>query len=518
MNKMSVMVLLVFSDMFFSCGISNAGEMLNFQQQSYIPEFAWQEILSPEQAKHFNNGQPIKDKKELVEGELVLLKKSDTEWQFAQINFSVFGQVGPIIGYWSFDHDSSQSELVGTPETGDFYTLSSFWKELLQPDKSHRVDFPARFKAELDAFCDFQQNNPKKMKNDRVEVHIVRNREKPRIMEMGDLHGDLKSLAANLVHATMYDSFLNSDGKLANRFDYLVFTGDVGDRGVDDVYVWFSLLKLMNANDNHVIVTRGNHESEAIAQHYGYKDRFFQRIGEPSNVSQVSATELWPKMLVAWEYLPLALLMGVRGDDTAPFTDFIMFVHAGFDVSWYMEEPITLGLLLAPGDYNSCEMPLYKTVQGKQYPIMKLNFTWTDYLSTTLENLAKTDIDAYLVAEGKRKAGEESFNRAAIRVFCGEIENIFFDRACISSVFRGHDHAAVRNIGNIGKLTGYPQAPWQEVEANEKIPLSGTYDTYTFIAARNIYEVGADSRVNAYGIIFPSLHGGRWYLIPRKFQ
>jgi len=203
--------------------------------------------------------------------------------------------------------------------------------------------------------------------------------------------------------------------------------------------------------------------------------------------------------------LPHFILFGIKTPCT-DFCDFIMATHAGFDPNWYMQE------LIEPARKS-----VEKTIISIDLPagVKDINYTWSDLVPTEQTEAALESQQAARIVPGRRGAGEDRLNHASVRRYG---HNVSKTNSCgFSAIIRAHDHAGVSGIGNIGKLIDNPSSPWKGLTPFEWYPLSESYDAYTFIAARNIASVGADSRWNAYGILKAG-DNGRWYLQPIEFQ
>ena len=87
-----------------------------------------------------------------------------------------------------------------------------------------------------------------------VEGCLVRLRGEGELIVVGDIHGDLHSLA-----------FILSDSSFMERAERgedvrLAFLGDYGDRGAHSVEVYYVLFKLKATYPDRVVLLRGNHE------------------------------------------------------------------------------------------------------------------------------------------------------------------------------------------------------------------------------------------------------------------
>lgn len=115
----------------------------------------------------------------------------------------------------------------------------------------------------------------------------------------GDLHGDIRSLLANL-------AWLNGQGYLRG-FDiartnfHMIFLGDFTDRGAYGVEVLYTLLRLKLANPDRVFLTRGNHEEASMQSRYGFFSEGQGKYGREFNALKIGR---------ASDFFPVAIYVG----------------------------------------------------------------------------------------------------------------------------------------------------------------------------------------------------------------
>jgi hypothetical protein len=78
------------------------------------------------------------------------------------------------------------------------------------------------------------------------------------IIFIGDLHGEFESVASVQKYVQKYDNH------------YFVFLGDYADRGSEQVETFNVVMALALALPDRVLMLRGNHESNEIAERYGF--------------------------------------------------------------------------------------------------------------------------------------------------------------------------------------------------------------------------------------------------------
>ena len=143
----------------------------------------------------------------------------------------------------------------------------------------------------------------------------------------GDLHGDIRSLVSTL-------DWLNENGfmdgfKLKESNTYFVFLGDYVDRGSYGVEVLYTLMRLKLANQDQVLMARGNHEDFKMTATYG-----FLREGQMKYRREFNPLPLWR----IYDFLPVVIYLGV-GDD------YLQCNHGGMEPGY---DPKSL--LADPGD------------------------------------------------------------------------------------------------------------------------------------------------------------------------
>ena len=129
----------------------------------------------------------------------------------------------------------------------------------------------------------------------------------------GDLHGDIRSLLANL-------TWLNERGYLRG-FDiartnfHMIFLGDFTDRGAYGVEVLYTLLRLKLANPGRVYLVRGNHEEAAMQSRYGFFQEGQGKYGREFNAARVGRVS---------DFFPVVIYAGAG-------TNFIQCNHGGVE-------------------------------------------------------------------------------------------------------------------------------------------------------------------------------------------
>lgn len=179
---------------------------------------------------------------------------------------------------------------------------------------------------------DYQTNWPEPRANGQQPspTNIIRRivQQNAKICFMGDIHGSLGALIRNLLVLQDF-KFLDATFKITDPNNLMVFTGDYISRGKHSIGVIYTLLLLVAANPNQVILLRGNHEDPniSIQPHY---DNIDQLKNLYFNGDEAKAKDFFQTTLRFnfFDRLPIALLLGVQAQKGI---NWIQSCHGGID-------------------------------------------------------------------------------------------------------------------------------------------------------------------------------------------
>ncbi len=97
------------------------------------------------------------------------------------------------------------------------------------------------------------------------------------VIVIGDLHGDLKSLI-KLIEIIKLE-----------KPKYVVFLGDIVDRGLYQLECLILVLALKIKDSNKYFLLRGNHETLEVNRNYGFFQDFLNRFKDPKKFNHVTA-------------------------------------------------------------------------------------------------------------------------------------------------------------------------------------------------------------------------------------
>ncbi|MFA6535273.1 MAG: metallophosphoesterase, partial [Candidatus Babeliales bacterium] len=146
------------------------------------------------------------------------------------------------------------------------------------------------------------------------------------IVVFGDIHGSIHSLIRNLWRL-FRKGFLDENLKITDPKGYIVFLGDLVDRGRYGIEVLFLSMFLKNNNFDKVFILRGNHEDPKMGIGGGlYTIRDEVKLKYPK-LSEDIIRNLISRLNCFYDLLPSALFIGCNKNYT-------VFSHAGIDPSY----------------------------------------------------------------------------------------------------------------------------------------------------------------------------------------
>jgi hypothetical protein len=299
---------------------------------------------------------------------------------------------------------------------------------------------------------------------------------------IGDLHGDLDSLARNLTRISEQLKLLNRQGKFAHN-TYLVLLGDYTDRGQLGCQCWYTLMRLALENPERVFLVRGNHETEKFSQLKKYYKSFYQEW--ESMFSQEQISTWWPEMLTIFENLMSGVLLGLR---FVNYYDFIFLCHGGYASSWSPSYFIKMLI--------NADKPLMTEVADDQAVALMNN----DFIGLSSQNNMAEQKKLRLHKEGEHIDWQEM--RKFLRDNGSAIDWQATYQYCLRSILRGHQHAE----GGIVQLRPMDN-PWRKLHHRQTYEVD-QYSVYSFTSSPTNY-----GKEDAFGLLYAAPNG-RWYLTP----
>jgi len=120
---------------------------------------------------------------------------------------------------------------------------------------------------------------------------------------IGDIHCSFDVLLAQIEQMRKLDCFKNPHSLQLKDNNYLIFTGDLADRGTEGTKVWLLAMGLKILNPNNVFICRGNHETRYLMSYYGFIDELR---------SHFYRTKLESDFELLFSYLPVAVFLGIK--------------------------------------------------------------------------------------------------------------------------------------------------------------------------------------------------------------
>ncbi|KKP29214.1 MAG: hypothetical protein UR12_C0012G0002 [candidate division TM6 bacterium GW2011_GWF2_30_66] len=195
---------------------------------------------------------------------------------------------------------------------GDIHSLILFLDSLYNP-KSTKTDIEKFFDQETDykvKFCNYVYNNS--TIDDNVDYEQDCSQEK-------------------LKKPVFDDNF-----KIIDPNDYIVLLGDYTGRGIYCAEVLYTIARLKIANPKNVILLRGNHDCIGMGILDGLFGEFYEKFGK-----FINEEEVFRLFNDFYNFLPVALFMGVLPNDECDDKNYILFCHGGIEFG-YNPNPLLL--------------------------------------------------------------------------------------------------------------------------------------------------------------------------------
>jgi hypothetical protein len=140
----------------------------------------------------------------------------------------------------------------------------------------------------------------------------------------GDRHGGMWK---NFYEKLKSDGILSPDGTIKDRH-FFIFLGDYADRGAYGTETYISLASLWLKNPDKVVLLRGNHEDQELAEilssHKHFGPLSFYRECEYKGIPDA----LRNRLMETWRQLPSALYLSFDGKE------FGLFAHGGIEFGY----------------------------------------------------------------------------------------------------------------------------------------------------------------------------------------
>lgn len=246
-----------------------------------------------------------------------------------------------------------------------------------------------------------------------------------KIITIGDLHGNVHSLA-RIIKTIYQKNLINAQGFLAPN-TYLIFTGDLGDRGHYSIETWYLALLLKCNNPNNVIILQGNHETKELALAYGITAEIIAKYTEQDK--SLAGYVAYSSLLKIFNLLPQTCFIGTLGENNTIM--FLQYVHAGlpdFIDQNNISFTIDFNALLT----HACSSPTGQTISI--YPtIPKHNgLIWNSFFSTE-------QTPYQTIIEGDRcEKKDKLFHGAAVLEYLKN--HSLYNSYKLCGIIRGHDH------------------------------------------------------------------------------
>jgi hypothetical protein len=225
------------------------------------------------------------------------------------------------------------------------------------------------------------------------KIHVNK---KAKIIFFGDFHGSLHTLIRSLLRLKIL-GYINENFILSDNI-YIVFLGDIIDRGIYGCELLYIIMDLKIKNKNNVFMCKGNHESGDISIKYGFLNEISEKYKDADNI-------LYNNIINSWNLLPNAFFL------TYDNVKYIQLCHGGF----CKELPKIKQFLKS--NKNHCEISISNAD----------DFLWSDYIcGNQMEN-------------NNEEYGKHNIHRNIGRIYTtGESLRYLNDSEHLLGIIRGH--------------------------------------------------------------------------------
>lgn len=328
------------------------------------------------------------------------------------------------------------------------------------------------------------------------------------IVTIGDLHGEVHALA-QIIRSLQYKNLMDQYGALSSN-TYLVFLGDLMDRGSYSIETLSLALLLKKQNPDHVIIIRGNHEQLNAMTKYGTIQECITKYGE------LNATTIIKNLITLFDLLPPVCFIGTPSHNQK--LQFLQFNHGGLPYSFnydtpntYQQEPLFVYGITEPIDtfikilLQRCT---YNTGNNTTFFYSCSNmpknngFLWSDFINH----------DQLYTSNDRRSMGVVASSQA-FNAYTQKINTP--NSALVCGIIRGHQHMphGINQFHTIDTFTLAPENPngWLPLESGITIPCTQQHTTlpiFTITSRPNAYNC------NAYALVHYDDATQTWMLTP----
>lgn len=332
------------------------------------------------------------------------------------------------------------------------------------------------------------------------------------IVTIGDLHGEVHALA-QIIRSLQCKNLMDQYGTLSPR-TYLVFLGDLVDRGSYSIETLALALLLKKQNPDHVIIIRGNHEQLKPMTKYGTIQECITKYGN------INAITIIKNLITLFDLLPPACFIGTQSNNQK--IQFLQFNHGGLPYSFnydtqntYQQEPLFVYGITEPIDtfikillqrcaLNTCNNTTFFYCSSD---LPKNNgFLWSDFVNHDQIYTSSDHRSMGVVASSQAfNAYTQKINTPNSVLLCG--------------IIRGHQHMrhGINQFHTIDTFSLTPENPngWLPLESEITIPCTQQHaglPIFTITSRPNAYNC------NAYALVHYNDATQTWMLTPHIMQ
>ena len=185
-----------------------------------------------------------------------------------------------------------------------------------------------------DSIVSLLHDEPVQVGNMRTTGRLIEVPAEGEAIVIGDLHGDLETLAQILNASEFTQKVEHGDHSL------LIFLGDYGDRGIFSPEVYYVVLSLKASFPEHVILLRGNHEGpdDLLASPHDLPVYLHNKFGNKSNEAYAKLKGLFSQLHNAVLVKDSCVLLHGGVPSMAKSVDDLAYAHLKHPQESHLEE------------------------------------------------------------------------------------------------------------------------------------------------------------------------------------
>jgi hypothetical protein len=324
------------------------------------------------------------------------------------------------------------------------------------------------------------------------------------IKAIGDLHGDSDAFR-KIIKELYNEKSLDEDGKL-KAGTYVLFLGDLTDRGPRGAEIWYRIAQLIAQNPTQVLLARGNHETVDFAVQF-FPDEGLSFVKQLKELFPFDDEQIRTILSNIFEPRPHGILLGADPQDSSakentPYP-FLFLCHAGFDYLVPLQR-FMLQLVQKHKERGKTEQCYYFLHPCPE----QSGYLWADLRANRRQD------EPAIIEPSERGPSTYRYNMSAIQGIFDELVSEHPRHPCfLAGIIRGHEHQE-KAIVQLQEISPDKAHDWKPLE-DKKLELIKRGSVYTCTSSTK-YLFGSNARTAYLDIGFDK-ERRQWHLTPHIF-